>query len=218
MSHIGEIRRKYVGAFKEATVASLYPPYDNENQRHEGTEEVEFSCVEGVTNVTAIRRGIRGLMSLAMVAVFIMASQYAAARTVTGAIVGGKTSIANFGACTAEVYPIQTPSTVDINNGDDVKIDYRVYWWDNRTYLASQYAYHNFTLDVYYDGSYYDEDHHYVTTLPNDYGSHVVSVTITGAQVGKSVAYDYYASIKAPLPGMYTCDVPRSAHGNFTLV
>jgi len=148
------------------------------------------------------RYTMKVFMSLALIVLFITASQGVMAVDKIGAIVGGKTEVYNSGmstVCSPGVWVILLPVVLDIDYpGDNVVIEYRAYWWDNRTNANAPLAYHNFTLTVYYDNSCYDDDSWPATTRAQQSGSHTLSVPIYSPQENKNVNFTWTASAVVP--------------------
>jgi hypothetical protein len=151
-------------------------------------------------------------VSLALIVLFITASQSVVAVDRTGAIVGGKTEVYNNGmsvVCYAWVWVILLPVVLNITYPyDNVIVENRAYWWDNRTNANAPLAYHNFTLTVDYDHSYYGYDHHEATTRAQQSGSHTLSVPIYSPQENKDVNFTWTARSDVPgaclMPGYAT--------------
>ena len=162
----------------------------------------------------AFSHSLDGVLSLALIVLFMNANQYVMAVDKTGAIVGGKTEVYNSGmstVCGANVWVILLPVVLNINYlDDDVIIEYRAYWWDNRSNANAPLAYHNFTLIVYYDSSFYDDDYHNATTRAQQSGSHLLSVEILSPQENKDV--DFTWSARSDVPGL--CSPPGYDDGS----
>lgn len=146
-----------------------------------------------------LRCTMRVFVSLALIVLFTTATQNAIADVLTGAVVGGKTEVYSSGmstGCTGDLWGILLPIVLDIDPpNDDVKVEYRAYWWDNRTNSNAPPAYHNFNLYVDYDHSPYGSDSWPATTRAQQSGSHTLSVTINGPDEDKDVNFTWAASV-----------------------
>lgn len=150
-------------------------------------------------------------MSLAMTVMFIIATQLAAAAWRLGAIVGSKTEVWNVGMsvrCAADTWTIAVPASLDVDNGDSVSIWHRAWWWDNRTNANAPTAYHNFTLDVDYQGTTYPRTYP-ATTHSQESGSATLNVTVT-VQQNTYLFINWSASVI--VPGLGGCTASESGY------
>jgi hypothetical protein len=157
------------------------------------------------------RIGVRSVASLALVLMFVFASQSAAATWRLGAIVGSKTEIWNVGMsvrCAADTWTIAIPAGLDVDNGDSVTILHKAWWWDNRTNANAPTAYHNFTLDVDYQATTYPASYP-ATTHSQESGSYPLNVTIT-VQQNTYLFINWSASVI--VPGLGGCTASESGY------
>jgi len=146
------------------------------------------------------RIGVRSVASLALVLMFVFASQSAAATWRLGGIVGGKTEVWNVGMsvrCAADTWVIAMPAVLNINDYDDVTIWHNASWWDNRTNANAPPAYHSYILSVDYEGA-RRSDWHNVTTHSQESGAHSLNVTWR-VQEDRYLFVNWSASVSGPI-------------------
>ena len=134
------------------------------------------------------------VVSIALVALFMLASQYAAANWRLGAIVLSKTAVANGPTCDAGTQRFAIPIVLTRSIGDTFSVWDNASWWDNRSAFVYPTAYHNFTLRMDYIGSTY-RDYHNATTNGPDSGTHTLNVTATVTQLRQYAYLNWTASV-----------------------
>jgi hypothetical protein len=140
---------------------------------------------------------LQSLVGLALVFAFVLASQQAAAVNRLAGIVGGKTEVTNAGACGAGKWIIAVPAVLDVDDGDNIYVDYRFWWWDNRSVGSSPTAYHNYTLLVTYQSITY-RNNYSRWTRGNDASFSMVSVYVYGITQGYSIGIRWFANVTGP--------------------
>lgn len=143
---------------------------------------------------TTYRTGLRGFVSLALIVLFTLASQYASANWRLGAIVASTTDVANGPTCSAHTIIKAIPIVLTRNINDAFSVWDNASWWDNRTSPASTTTYHNFTLRMDYIGVTYP-DWYNATTHSGDSGVHRLNVTATVTQYRQYAYLNWTASV-----------------------
>jgi hypothetical protein len=153
--------------------------------------------------------GLKSLVSLALVLAFIFASQQVAAANRLAGIVGGKTEVTNAGTCGSGTWIIAVPAVLDVDDGDNIYVDYRFWWWDNRSAGSSPTAYHNYTLLVTYQSNTY-RNNYSRWTRGNEASFSMVSVYVYGITQGYSVGIRWFANVTGPTDRTCPANTPGS--------
>ncbi len=163
------------------------------------------------------RHRLLALVSIGVVTAFVLASQYAAAWD-WAAIVEGKDDVnVVFGTnvCSAATRVLIMAIVFGgASVGEDFSVWHNASWWDNRSGLALPTAYHNFTLELKYDGQ-ADTDSYSATTTHPDSGTHTLNATATKYNSNRQAHVNWTASIF--VTGRGGCSASSSNYAWFTV-
>ena len=152
---------------------------------------------------------LQSLVCLTLVFAFVLTSQQAAAVNRLAGIVGGKTEVTNTGTCGAGTWIRAVPAVLDVDNGDNVYVDYHFWWWDNRSVGSTPTAYHNYTLVVTYQTT-TNRANYSRWTRGNDASFAMVSVYVYDVLQGNTLGIRWFANVTGPTDR--TC--PASSQGS----
>jgi hypothetical protein len=134
------------------------------------------------------------IVSLAVIGMFVVASQYAAANWRLGAILTSSTRVENGPTCYASTGIFAIPIVLSRGLYDWFWVWDNASWQDNRQQAGSPDAYHNFTLRMDYLGSPHTDSHR-VVTHSGDNGAWSLNVSAQVLQLRQWAYLNWTASV-----------------------
>ncbi len=153
------------------------------------------------------KRAFRCVSFALMVSVLLLSPQLARAETYNVSS-GGNTEAHS---CSADVWFIVVPVSLDIEEGDKIQIWFYYAWYDNRS-ANSPNAYHYFKVNYTWEtDSDYEDTNLPPTTGGNAAGSSALSLTTVSLDEYGTVGITWFASITVTSP--YCFDSDTKVHG-----
>jgi len=141
---------------------------------------------------TKFRRTV-GAVCLGLAVACLVLAGVVRAADVYGAFTFGTTTITS-SSCAADAYGVLSSQQLNINNGDNVLIDYNVSWSDTRTSPATS-ASHYFNMTVSYPLRTDQWASHAAVTTGSSSGSQGLQISVTNVAEGNSITIALLAMV-----------------------
>ncbi len=143
-----------------------------------------------------------------VVSVLMFLPQVARAATIFGASSGGNTEAHS---CSADVWFVVVPTSLDIDEDDQIDIWFNVTWYDNRS-ARSPEAYHYFKVNYTWEtDSDYEDTNLPPSTGGNAAGSSALLLRTDPVDEYDTLGITWFASITVTVP--YCFDSDSKVHG-----